>query len=84
MQEELRKHYEASNKTYDILQAYNILKVLTLTSYEENLIARIFADDEIAYEELMASSADRLEYLKPLLIYLAERRGKAKKIGPID
>jgi len=79
MQEIINRHIEAVNKTYDVFTAYNILKKLTLTSYEENLIVRILSDDENAYEELMASDVERLEYLKPIIDYLDERRGNAKK-----
>ena len=84
LKELIKRHTEAINKTKEICNVYNALKDLKLTSYEENLVVRILRDDENAYEELMASSTDRLEYLKPLLDYLAEKRGKAKKIGTID
>lgn len=84
MQELVKRHSEAKNKTFEILRAYEILKSLTLTSYEESLVVRILADDENAYEELMASDTERLEYLSPLIVYLNERRGKVRKIGTID
>ena len=63
---------------------YDILEGMKLTEYEEIIISRIIRGDEDAYEELMANDAERLEYLRPILPYLAGRRGNVRKIGTID
>ena len=60
---------------YKTMSIYEILQDLNLTEYEDILVTRVLNNnDESAYEELKASSMERLKYLAPVMSYLDRKR----------
>ena len=66
-------------------KVYKLSRRLLLTPEEETLVAKILIDsDSESYDLLMASSPERLNYLKPLINEINERRGSSLKKGTIS